>query len=466
MRDVLTILVTCFLLAAGSPVASLQAQHKLNPTLSREMALENNKQMGMAAEKRKMATFEVKAYRANYMPKISATGNYLLTTASVKKSIPETYLPTFVPDANGQLVPNILTTVDGVPIFKEYAYFPGMELSLKPNNTYIAGLRLEQPIYTGGKITSAYRMAKLGVEMARLNEEKTRAEVIVEADVAYWTYVEALELEKTAHTYKELLTQLHNDVENAFNAGMVPRNNLLKVDVKLNEADLQLMRAENGVRLSRMNLCHVVGLPLYSDVEVEDSSVPEELAEVPLPDLASRPEYDLLTKQIKLKELQTVLVKSDFLPRVGVAGIMGYANGLELNGNKLLNHTALSALVSVSVPIFHWGEGRNKVRAAESERQMAALQRDQLEEKMSLEIEQSLQSLTESQARVVLTTRSLGQAEENLRESNDRYKAGMETLSSLLEAQVMWQQAYTELVRASSSARVAETRYLKAAGRL
>lgn len=49
---------------------------------------------------------------------------------------------------------------------------------------------------------------------------------------------------------------------------------------------------------------------------------------------------------------------------------------------------------------------------------------------------------------------------------NDRYKAGMETLSSLLEAQVMWQQAYTELVRASSSARVAETRYLKAAGRL
>ena len=218
-----------------------------------------------------------------------------------EESIPETYLPTFVPDANGQLVPNILTTVDGVPIFKEYAYFPGMELSLKPNNTYIAGLRLEQPIYTGGKITSAYRMAKLGVEMARLNEEKTRAEVIVEADVAYWTYVEALELEKTAHTYKELLTQLHKDVENAFNAGMVPRNNLLKVDVKLNEADLQLMRAENGVRLSRMNLCHVVGLPLYSDVEVEDSSVPEELAEVPLPDWLPVRSMTCSTKQIKLK---------------------------------------------------------------------------------------------------------------------------------------------------------------------
>ncbi|MDD3780299.1 MAG: TolC family protein, partial [Proteiniphilum sp.] len=185
-----------------------------------------------------------------------------------------------------------------------------------------------------------------------------------------------------------------------------------------------------------------------------------------LPDLASRPEYGLLSKQITLKELQTDLEKSDFLPRVGIAGNMGYANGLELNGNKLLDHTAFSAVVSVSIPLFHWGEGRNKVRAAESEERMAALQREELEEKMNLEIEQSLQAYNESQAQVILTTRSLGQAEENLRESSDRYETGLETLSGLLEAQTMWQQAHAELVRARSAARIAETRYLKAAGRL
>lgn len=97
---------------------------------------------------------------------------------------------------------------------------------------------------------------------------------------------------------------------------------------------------------------------------------------------------------------------------------------------------------------------------------MAALQREELEEKMNLEIEQSLQAYNESQAQVILTTRSLGQAEENLRESSDRYETGLETLSGLLEAQTMWQQAHAELVRARSAARIAETRYLKAAGRL
>ena len=91
---------------------------------------------------------------------------------------------------------------------------------------------------------------------------------------------------------------------------------------------------------------------------------------------------------------------------------------------------------------------------------------DELVEKMNLEIEQALQAYNESEARVMLTSRSLGQAEENLRESRDRYETGLETLSGLLEAQTMWQQAHAEQVRARSASRISETRYLKAAGRL
>ena len=88
------------------------------------MALKNNKQMAIAAEGTEMAGYNVKAYKSNFLPKISATGNYLLTTASLEKSVPGFHLPTYIPDASGELVPNILTTVDGMPIFKEYAFFP------------------------------------------------------------------------------------------------------------------------------------------------------------------------------------------------------------------------------------------------------------------------------------------------------------------------------------------------------
>lgn len=452
-------------LSAQQPL-SLSVQEPLTLEECRSMALTNNKQIAVAEQQVEKAGYGVKSYRANFLPKISVTGNYLLTTASMEREIPSFHLPTYVPDATGQLVPNILTTVDGVPIFKEYAFFPGMELNLKPNGTYLAGVRLEQPIYTGGKITSAYRMALLGEEMARLNRQKTEAEVILQADEAYWTYVRVLELKKVAEAYKEMLDQLGTDVTNAYEAGMVPRNDLLRVEVKRNEVELQLLKADNGVRLARMNLCHVIGLPLNSEITVAPHTTAPQEEALPLPDLALRPEVELLMHQVELKVEQVKLARSEFLPQVGIGGNFSYANGLKLNDNKLLDNTAFSAVVSVQVPIFHWGEGKNRVRSAMAEKRMAQLQQEELTGMMELEVQQALQNYQESLAAIQLTNRSLSQAEENLRESRDRYDAGMETLSNLLEAQAMWQQAKSESVEAGCNALLAETRYYKAAGKL
>jgi outer membrane protein TolC len=450
-----------------SIVFPVSAQQALTLEQCRILALENNKQIIISAQNRKMARYDVRSYRANYFPKLSATGNYLFTTANMEKTIPGNYLPTFVPDANGQLVPNILTNIDGMPLFKEYAYFPDMNLDLKPNGTYMAGLRLEQPIYTGGKITSAYRMSQIGEEIAKLNEVKTRTEVILQSDKAYWTYVQILEFAKTADAYKELILQLLKDVENAYNAGMKPRNDLLKVQVKLNEAELQVLQAKNGVRLSRMNLCHVIGLPLTTEIEVvEDQFAALSFNSLSSPDITTRPEYEMLSKQIKLKEQQIKLARSEFLPNIGVAGNFGYANGLKLNGDKLLDKTSFSAVVSVSIPLFHWGEGHNKIRSATTERNISISQRDELSEKMELELQQAGNSLEESRMEVILTTRSLEQADENMRESRNRYDAGMETISDHLEAQTLWKQAWSEHIRAKTAARLSETEYLKAAGRL
>lgn len=444
---------------------TLPAQQALTLAQCREMALENNKQMAISAENRKKAGYDVKTQRANFLPKLSVTGNALFTSTGMKKSIPESYLPTFVPDG-GTLVPNILTTIDGVPLFKEYAYFPGLDLELKLNGAYMAGVQLEQPVYMGGRITSAYRMSKIGEEIAGLNEALTRAEVILLSDEAYWSYVQTIELTKTAYAYKDLVTSLLRDVENAYNAGMKPRNDLLKVQVKLNEAELKALRAENGVRLARMNLCHVIGLPLTTTLLAGDSLSGQAFTGFPLSDITTRPEYGMLSKQIELKDQQIKLSRGEFLPSVGVMGSFGYVNGLKLNGSKLLDKTSFTAMVSVSIPIFHWGEGRNKVLSSTTERSIAMFRRDELSEKMELELQKAHNELEESRVEALLTTRSVEQAGENMRESRNRYDAGMETMSDHLEAQTLWQQASGDQVRARTSVRLSETRYLKAAGRL
>ena len=445
------------------------AQHVMTLGKCRALALENNKAAAIAARNKEIVDFTQKSYRTNYLPKFSATGNYFYSNVTMNKTLPGNYLPTFVPDpATGQLVPNILTMgPDGNPIFKEYAFFPDMDISLKMSGTWMAGLRAEQPVYMGGKIKSAYKMSQIGNEIANLNQTLTHAEIIVKTDEAYWTYVQTGELVKLALSYQKVVTELLRNVQDAQEVGLRHRNDVLKVQVKVNEAELQVRQAENGVTLSRKNLCHMMGLPLDSDIilpeSFDESSLitPDHSA-----DYVSRPEYAMLTKQIELKEQQEKLIQSDFLPKVGVMANYGYLNGLTLNGDKLLNRASFFAVASVSVPVFQWGEGRNKIRAAQIEREVTQLQRDDISEQMALDLARALDKCDESDLEVQLTARSLEQAQENMKVSGDQYAEGMETLADFLEAQTVWQRAWMEHINAKARQRFNQTYYLKAAGKL
>ncbi|MDR1340270.1 MAG: TolC family protein [Prevotellaceae bacterium] len=460
------------------------AQEVMTLEKCRETALENNKSGAIATLNSDKAAYTGNAYRANYFPKISASGNYLHTGMQMSGKIPEAYLPTFVPNpATGGLSPNIVTGpdgnplvgADGNPVFREYAFFPGMDLSLGLKNFWMAGVKAEQPIYTGGKIASAYRMAQIGREIAGLNLQLSRAEIVVKTDEAYWTCIQTNELLKLALSYRETLGELLRSVQAAEEAGMKHRNDALKVQVKMNEAELQLRRAENGLRLARRNLCYVMGIPPDSELRLPESfegAVPEDVVAKAVEGVSSprsadcsrRPEYAMLEKQTRLKEQEIALVRSDFLPKVGVVAGYGYTNGGTLNGNKLFDRASFSVLASVNVPLFQWGEGRNKIRAAKAERDIARLQHENLGEQMALELSRAVDKCDESTLEVKLTEHSLLQAEENRKVCAMQYEGGMETLSAYLEAQTAWQQARMEHVNALTRQQLNETYYLKAKG--
>lgn len=473
----LTISIVLFIpsMASGQERTSVSGQ-EMTLEQCRELALQHNKAIAIASQNKEKAESTVQAYKANFLPKISASANYFYADTKMNSSLPSAYLPTFAPDpVTGQLVPNVLrgpdgnpvTGADGNPVFNQYAYFPGMDIAFNMRNTWMAGLRAEQPIYTGGKITSAYRMAQIGDKIAGLNEQLSRTEVIVKVDEAYWTYVKTGEMVNLAFSYQRVVKELLRDVQNAQEVGLVHQNDVLKVQVKVNEAELQLRQAENGHRLARKNLCYVTGLPLDNDITVPKTF--EEAFRMEAGDMnhyTNRPEYAMLEQQIYLKEQEIKLTRSDFLPQVGVAANYGYINGSELNGYKLLDGASFSAMVSVSIPLFQWGEGRNKIRAAHTERAIVQLHRDDISQQMELELAQAFDKWDEAILEVKLTKQSVDQAQENMRVSEDLYKAGMETLSNYLEAQTSWQRAWIEHIDALTRSRLNQTYYLKAIGKL
>ena len=296
---------------------SLAAQEKLSLAQCREMALKYNKDMAAANKQTEAARLMSLSYKANFFPNFTVNGTGIYSTADGSLGVPGGNLPVFLPNpATGELVSS------------GFAYFPGLNLDYKVGTVYSGGVQVEQPLYMGGKIRAAYKMSLLGKEMAHLNEALTTSEVILNTDKAYVQLVKAKEMKKVAEKYHALLTELSKNVKSAHRHGMKPQNDVLKVQVKLNESELSLRKADNALRLASMNLCHYIGRPLTAQIDISDD-FPEVEQEwkVQVSDITARPEYGILNKQIAIAEQEVKLNRSELLPRIGVRG--SYANNLD-----------------------------------------------------------------------------------------------------------------------------------------
>lgn len=331
----------------------------------------------------------------------------------------------------------------------------------------MGGIQVEQPLYMGGKIRAAYKMSLLGKEMAQLSETLTASEVIVKTDQAYAQVIKAKEMKKVADKYNAVLVELKKNVESAYKHGLKPQNDVLKVQVKLNESELNIRKAGNALRLATMNLCHYIGKPLTSDIRTADN-FPEVAQDIRLQisDISARPEYAILNQQVAIAKQQVKLNRSELLPQIGVKGSYDYIHGLEINDQDLFNKGSFSVLLNVSVPLFHFGERTNKVRAAKAKLEQTRLEQENMNEQMLLELTQAANNLDEAQLESTIAERSLQQAEENMRVSRSQYDVGLETLSDHLEAQALWQQAYETHVDARFRLYLNYVAYLKATGTL
>lgn len=352
----------------------------------------------------------------------------------------------------------------------------GMEMRMR--GTYMAGLTLTQPIYAGGKIAAARRMACIGEEVAGEQRRMTRMEVLVEADNAYWTLVAVEGKVRMLESYAAQMDTLCTQTTAAVESGMAIENDRLRVEARRSEIDYQLQKARNGADLCRMSLCRVIGVggdirPVPTDTLFRPSA-PGELRA----DLEARPELRMLERQVAVGEQQIRDARSAMLPTAGLSlGYTYYGNiklqsMVDAGGGTYVPYTQEFrdglglAMVAVKIPIFHWGESRKKVRKARFELQHAQLDLQKNTRLMTLEVEQAIRNVEDGYRMIRTAELALSQAEENLRVMRNRHAAQMAPLSDLLDAQSQWQQAASNRIEAQTQYRIYETEYLRATGRL
>lgn len=431
------LIILCVAIANAT---TLFAQHSLSLSQQqcRQMALEYNEMLKKADNKVRQAELDKAVAFASYLPKLegSLTGTYL---------------------------------------------FPDMDMlgtELQMRGMYMAGISLIQPIYSGGKIRTANKLAEIGEECAKEQLRKTRMEVIAEADKAYWTYVAVREKVKMLDSYEKQMLALYNMTSESVNAELSTENDLLRISAKHSEIQYQLQKVRNGADLCRISLCHVIGADFGTTIEPVDTVLkiiaPSELSE----DISSRPELRLLQKQVDAELQQVKLAKADILPTVGFsAGYVYYGNvklngiGMDALGNtypytqKFDDGLGL-AMASVSIPVFSWGAGLKKIKKARIEAENARLDMAHNIKLMNIEVRQAVQNVKDGYRMIQTATVSLQLAEKNLQQMMQRYGVAMATLTDLLDAQSQWQTAKSNFIEAQTQYKIYETEYLKKTGKL
>ncbi|WP_237706128.1 TolC family protein [Thermophagus xiamenensis] len=352
-------------------------------------------------------------------------------------------------------------------------YIPDLEelrmfgISRDDLELYQAQFTAQQPVYVGGKIRLANKMAKTSVSMAQNAREMKTAEIILQTDEAFWSLVAMQEQQKVLMRYKQALDSLEQQLALSYELGLVPKSELLKVRVQKNETEVTAVEVDNAVRLLQMNLAQIIGRPLNEPIKaVVDSDFIFQIDTMApgnaLSDASERPEIKILEDKVFLSELQKKMTRADYLPQLGAQVSYGYLNVPDIvSGTWQLNAGA-----QLSIPIIHWREKKHKMDKAKISEQLAILELENNRELINLEIQQAWLKLQEGVEKIRLAQKNVDEAVESLSEVEISYNAGLNTITDLLNAQAARQRAEASLVEAKSNYQVLKSAWLKAIGRL
>ena len=428
------------------------AQKTLTLEESKGLALQNN-------AKSKNSKLEIEASEqirksafTNYFPSISAGG--LMFGAN--KNLME------IESEGGDL-----PVYDGDPAnlasATQFAYFPSSTMGLMKKGT-VGYVNVVQPIFAGGRILNGNKLASLGVEVSEFKEKLTRDEIILKTEEQYWQIVSLAEKQKTVNKYEELLNRLLLQVNDAYNSGLVMKNDVLKVKLKLSEVLLNKSKLDIGRKLATMAFCQYIGIPYDSSLvmkeELNVTDVPETYYVDKNDALKNKTEYSLLKKSVEVERLQTNMKLGEYLPQAGIG-----VSGMYMKLDESKERTFGMVFGTVSIPISGWWGGSHELQERSIKEEIAENNFKDNSELLLLQIEKAWQDLTDAYKQYLLSEESKIQAEENYKVNDDSYQNGLINVSDLLEAQVLLRQTMDQLTEAKANYIVKKTTYLQITGR-
>lgn len=391
----------------------------------RQKVLEYNQDIQKSQQAVNGALYSLKGIRTGFFPKLDITGNYSYQLEKVE-------------------------------------FLPGTDLK---HDNYGVEAGLVQNVYSGSAVRKQYDVAKLQHAIAQLSVEHTVDNMIYAADVSYWSVAANRNLYELSEQFVQIVRELYEIVNKRFEEGAISKTDVLMVQNRLKEAELQLNTNSTNYKTALQSLNIMMGVEPDAAVVLTDSI--QKVLWVPKQEglnkaLERRADYQSAIMGIEMAELQTDMARSKYLPQLAV-GIK------EKYGTTLLNvdgkaQWATTAYAQINIPVFHWGEMRQNVRLSRTQEWTKELERSQLKDQVSKELNNAWVNVIEISKKLEIVYSSLDIAKDNLTLNTFSYNEGKLPIIDVLSAQVSWLQAYTNVVSVNYQYKVALAEYAKALG--
>ena len=343
----------------------------------------------------------------------------------------------------------------------------------QPDKTWAVGVQVTQGIYEGGRINSAYRTANLTKEQALAQYQAVIADTLLDVQVAYYDVLLAGELITVQEASVNLLSRELRDTQNRFEAGTVPRFNVLRAEVELANAQPRLIRAKNASRIARNNLAISLGFDVPRNVweniplQLSDKLEAQPL-EVQLPAalgeaLARRPELVVLRKAEGLRQEQITTAKSGYKPAVELFAGYGARNS-SFSDDPLQEIHGWNTGVQFSWDIFDGLLTKGRVQQAQALLTRARVDVSDTARRIEQEVRTAYSTFIEAREVLESQRKVQEQAEEALRLAIARNEAGAGTQLDVLSAQTALTEARSTQVQALREYAVARARLERAIG--
>jgi outer membrane protein len=338
-----------------------------------------------------------------------------------------------------------------------YNYTDALDIGLggfqfQQNQSWNSSIRLVQSLYEGGRMTSALRSAKLTREQSIAQHQAVIADTLLELRRSYYTTLLAEQQIAVRAASVELLQRELEDTTRRYDAGTVPRFNVLRAEVELANAKPLLSRARNAWRISKSNLANILGYNLPSTVwediplqltdrlEVQPYAIelPAAIAQA----LGRRPELRALRASEGLARESVVNARSTYKPTIQLFGGYGWRSSAFQN-DLSFDVEGWSAGAELRWDLFDGLRTKGQVTEARAMQQKAGLQLEDAGRQIELEVRTAYSSFIEAKEVLDSTEKVVEQGEEALRLAKSRYDAGTGTQLDVLDAETSLTEART-----------------------